>query len=432
MKLYSKILYILTAISLTVFLSLSSMNLWAQGTLRAGIARVDITPDQPVRMSGYAGRTALSEGIHDRLFVRAIAFESSGKRLVMVSTDLVGWGDAYAFLQKPLLTQFSLKPEELLMGTTHTHSGPTATLKTETTHPNNIAYTEGLRAKLAKVIGDALNSMVPVNLAVGSGTSPVGACRRVLKPDGSSREGGRSLDRNPYGPADKEVLVVKVVRQDGSPLAAIFNFATHNTSQGPKNLQISGDVLGTAEAFVEKILGANTLAPVFVGAAGDIDPWYRVLPGFNNEPGWIPETVLLGTLLGEEVVTVFRNARELSPSSEIKTAITTIEVPGKKSQSLEIGKDSSLKTSITLTAARIGDAVFVTVPGGVATEIGMAIKAGSPYKNTLVITECNDKAGYIPMAYQYNQGGYEVFTSRCGPEAADMVVKAALKLLYGL
>jgi hypothetical protein len=60
-------------------------------------------------------------------------------------------------------------------------------------------------------------------------------------------------------------------------------------------------VPGLAEQFVEKILGSDVVAPVFIGASGNIDPWYRVLPGFNTEPGWVPEPVLLGTFLGEEV-----------------------------------------------------------------------------------------------------------------------------------
>jgi hypothetical protein len=70
---------------------------------------------------------------------------------------------------------------------------------------------------------------------------------------------------------------------------------------------ISGDVHGLAEQFIERYFDGKLLAPGFAGASGDIDPWYRVLPGFETKNGWIPEPVLLGTLLGEEVVHVFRN-----------------------------------------------------------------------------------------------------------------------------
>ena len=35
--------------------------------LRAGAARIDITPEKPVKMAGYAARTELSEGFHEPL-----------------------------------------------------------------------------------------------------------------------------------------------------------------------------------------------------------------------------------------------------------------------------------------------------------------------------------------------------------------------------
>ncbi len=59
--------------------------------LKAGAARIDITPDKPVNMSGYAGRKGLSTGVHDPLSARAVAFEADGKRLVLVSTDIIGF-----------------------------------------------------------------------------------------------------------------------------------------------------------------------------------------------------------------------------------------------------------------------------------------------------------------------------------------------------
>ena len=90
MRCLSKTLLVPMLISLAALLlpcSISLRGQEAKETLRAGTARVDITPDQPVQLSGYANRTALSEGVHDRIFARAIAFERAGKRLVMVSTS---------------------------------------------------------------------------------------------------------------------------------------------------------------------------------------------------------------------------------------------------------------------------------------------------------------------------------------------------------
>ena len=85
-----------------------------------------------------------------------------------------------------------------------------------------------------------------------------------------------------------------------------------------------------------------------------------------------------------------------------------------------------------MTAARVGDIAFVGLSGEVLTEIGMAIKAASPYKHTFVITHCNGAHGYLPPEHLYIEGGYEISSSSFAPKAADMVVKEAVKMLHEL
>ena len=293
-----KISLVIVAFAISLLLSGQDPK---EGTLRAGIAKIDITPDIPVKLYGYASRTAPSEGVHDQLYARAIVFENEGKKFVLVSSDLGSYGsEVVTTFRKSILEKYNLKESELFLSAIHSHSSPVLTLNKES--PNNIKYTETLNQKLLTLIGEAYKNLKPVQTGIGTGYSPVGSNRREMRPDGSI-----NLGRNPYGPTDKEVLVMKVETADGIPLAGIYDYATHATSLGPANLMVSGDVLGISAQFVEKIIGKNLIAPVFAGASGDIDPWYRVLPGFNTESGWIPEPVLLGTLLGEEVVHVFRN-----------------------------------------------------------------------------------------------------------------------------
>ncbi|MBN2315889.1 MAG: neutral/alkaline non-lysosomal ceramidase N-terminal domain-containing protein [Sedimentisphaerales bacterium] len=400
-------------------------------TLRAGIAKIDITPDKPVKMAGYGARTALSDGVHDPLSSRVVAFENDGQRLVLVSSDILGYygGTAEQF-RKVILNEFGLQPSELLLSAIHNHAGPTLTLDEENVHPNNFEYTKDLQNKLVKVIHEAIDNMEPVQIGTGVGYSPVGMNRRQLVFDRTGNSSIR-LGRNPYGPTDKEVLVMKLAKPDGTTYAALFDYATHATCLGGRNLTISGDVIGLAEQFVEKILGEEVIAGAFAGASGNIDPWYRVLPTINTEPGWIPEPVLLGTLLGEEVIHVFRDIDELSGGGEIRSAFVTLELPGKPRGSLEIKKDHPT-TSLAISAARVGDIAFVGLGGEVLTEIGMSIKAASPYEHTFVITHCNGAAGYIGPEHLYIEGGYEITSSPFAPKAAEMVVKQAVKMLHEL
>ncbi len=403
----------------------------SEGALRAGTARIDITPDKPVKMAGYGSRTALSEDVHDPLSARVVAFENNGERLVLVSSDLLGfYGGTAEHFRKVILSEFELKPGELFLSAIHTHDGPSLTIDKEKGHPNNLEYTRNLEARLIEVIRKALNNTGPVHIGAGVGYSPVGMNRRELRFDSSGNSSIR-LGRNPYGPTDKEVLVMKLAKPDGVAVASLFDYATHATCLGGKNLTISGDVLGLAEQFVEKILGEEVIAPAFAGASGNIDPWFRVLPAFNTEPGWIPEPVLLGTLLGEEVVHVFRDIGELSANGDIGTSFITLELPGKARGELEIKKDC-LPTPFNITVARVGDIAFVGLGGEVLTEIGMSIKDASPFKFTFVITHCNGAAGYLAPEHLYIEGGYEITTSPFAPKAADIVVKQVVKMLHEL
>ncbi len=399
--------------------------------LRAGAAKIDITPEKPVKMAGYAGRKGLSEGVHDPLSARVIIFENNGKRLVLVSTDLLGfYGGTAEPLRKVILDEFKLKPSELFLSAIHTHAGPSLTIDKKKGHPNNLKYTESLKARLIEVIRSAFNNIGEVHTGTGVGYSPVGANRRELK---ISAAGASSiqLGRNPYGPTDKEVLVMKVAKPDDTVIAALFDYATHATCLGGKNYSISGDVLGLAEQFVEKILGKATIAPAFAGASGNIDPWFRVLPSFNTEPGWIPEPVLLGTMLGEEIVHVFREIKKVSAGGEIKTSFTTLKLPGKPRGEVDVKKDYP-STALNITAARVADIAFVGIGCEVLTEIGMAIKAAAPYKHTFVITHCNGAAGYLAPEHLYIEGGYEIRSSPFSPQAAALVVKEAVRMLHKL
>jgi hypothetical protein len=426
---------IFPVISLLLMSSLSynqgSKNGGDSDVLRAGIAKIDISPSIPVKLYGYSSRKTYSEGTHDPLSVRAVVFENNGKKFVLVSTDIGSYGsEVFPVIQKSILEKFNLKESELFLSTIHSHSAPILSLDAETGDPNNIEYTKTLQQKLLTVIREAFNNLKPVHIGIATGSSPVGSNRREMRPDGSI-----TLGRNPYGITDKEVLVMKVASPDGTPVGALYDYATHSTSLGPRNMQISGDILGLSAQFVEKILGKEVITPVFAGASGNIDPWYRVLPEFNNEPGWIPEPVLLGTLLGEEVVHVYRSIKSMDQGGAISTAFATIECPRKKVEDNKSETDQPLPATVpvNITVARIGnDVAFVGFNVEMLTEIGMEIKSGSPYKHTFIITHCNGSSGYLPPAGLYKEGGYEITTTRFEIGSSDMVVKKALRMLYDL
>ena len=403
----------------------------AQG-LHAGTAKIDITPDQPVTLAGYASRTNLSRGVHDPLSARAMAFEHDGKRLMLVALDLIGlYGGTAEPLRQAILRAGQLQPSELFLCAIHTHSAPTPILDPEKGHPNNVEYTRALQGKLAELTRQALERMAPAQLGVGIGASPVGVNRREVVRDSASKT-RIVLGRNPSVPIDREVQVLKLTRGDGKELTgALFAYATHSTSLGPRNFMISGDVHGLAAQFLEKHLGPDVVAPPFAGASGNIDPWYRVLPEFNTTSGWTPEPILMGTFLGEEVAHVLKGIRGSITNSAIRTASKTVELPGKARGETQAGA-AVPPTPLVITVGCLGDIAFVGLGGEVFTEIGQAIKAASPFPHTFILTHCNGAAGYLPTRASYPEGGYEVQSSPFGPGADEQVVEEVKRMLAGL
>jgi neutral ceramidase len=82
---------------------------------------------------------------------------------------------------------------------------------------------------------------------------------------------------------------------------------------------------------------------------------------------------------------------------------------------------------------RLSDqAAVVTLPGEIFVELGLAIKAGSPFRTTLIVELANDAPAYLPNREAFPQGDYEVINSRVAAGSGEMLVEAALQMLEEL
>ena len=139
----------------------------------------------------------------------------------------------------------------------------------------------------------------------------------------------------------------------------------------------------------------------------------------------------MGTMLGQEVVHVLRKIETASASGPVKSIFETIELPGKPSGEINTSVDHET-ASMNITVARLGHVAFVGLGAEVLSEIGLAIKAASPFENTIIITHCNGTADYISPQHIYVEGGYEVESSPFASTAANLLVKRVVKMLHQL
>jgi len=215
---------------------------------RAACVKVDITPDTPQWLQGYAPRQ--SEGVHDRLFHRIAAMDDGTTTFYMVASDLRAISPAfYDDFTKRLEKETGISPKHVWWSTSHTHSAPHVgnqdlgalfadSLGDRFSIKLDTGYWTYVVDKAILGIKEAQSKLEPARLGIGVGAAKANINRREL------RDGKIVLGENPDGHVDRQLGLIRLERQDGSLIGLIANYAIHGTCLHGGNKQISGDAPG--------------------------------------------------------------------------------------------------------------------------------------------------------------------------------------------
>jgi hypothetical protein len=415
--------------------------------LRAGYAKVDITPSGPVTMGGYDLRHAPSDGVYpgDHLYARALVFEAAGVRVAFVVADVIGI-EGHEVFRRSIAEATGIPVRNILLGDVHNHAAPAPNAEPKTEWDRVFA------SGIVKAATEAVAGVQPVRIAAGAGHSRIAMNRRQSRPadsdspltfdeNNASQSFGQHqtdnpvlvhefggvvrLGANPLGPIDDAVQLVRVDTAAGKPLALMIHYPCHGTSLGGRNSKVSGEWMGRMQQYVEKEfpgLGAIYLQ----GAAGDINP--RVVGGLDGYKDDINTTWALGEEIGREVARVYRQLTPMpyvNPRFQIEA--TVIRCPRIYS---ELPQDFT-KTSVDLptTAVRIGDLMWTTFPGEMFSNIGKQVKAASPATYAHLMGYTNGSVGYFPEQKAYSEGGYEVSRTHFDPQSEPIYLRAIAALM---
>ena len=220
-----------------------------------------------------------SAGQHDPVGARALVLENPKARVAWVTVDLIAVDRAFTTAVQEHLTATSFPPATLIVSASHTHSGPGAFMDSELSGLIAVdrmdstvrsALIEGVAAAIRRADG----ARAPALLAATRVTAPAVTSSRIREP------------------LDPEIVVLKITRTDGKPLAVVWNFAIHGTMFPAGSLQLSGDVTGAASAMLEQRLGVPAL---FVnGAVGDVSPAGHGLTALRETAGALAAAVETG------------------------------------------------------------------------------------------------------------------------------------------
>lgn len=428
-------------------------------TLLAGTATTDITPPLGAYLAGYY-RPRQAEEVHDSLLARALCLSDSRREIAFVSCDLVGLSAAQVAAAKERITDLcGLTPAQVLVGCTHTHTGPET--RTSGMFPVDVVYAEILAQKIADAVVLAHRRLRPAGLTYGSGyEGSLGFNRRYWMRGGGVRTnpgiGNPDIVRA-AGPIDPQVGVVAVQRPDGSPLAVLVNYAVHLDTTGGNH--VSADYPAYLTKALQARYGDEVVVLFHPGAMGDINHIDVTAKGQpvkgHSHPSRIGNTLAgealkvlaradytddlivasalgrvdlpLRTVDAERAAEAERIVREVS----VGEADFTLDVVAAR-RDRDLGRLQAQTLSAEVQALRIGDLGIAAFPGELFVELGLSLKARSPYSSTLVVELANDSIGYIPTRKAYDEGGYEVTSTVLAPGAGEMLVEEAFNLLRSL
>lgn len=419
-----------TSFVLVLLISLFSHSLaekkGQQAEWRAGVAKIKITPEQPIWMAGYAARNKPSEGVALDLYAKALALQDDrGRRMVLLTSDLLGFpAELTEAIAKKIRTQYGLKRNEVLFSFSHTHGGPvirnSLKLMYATNEEQNAlinAYAENLQPLYVQLVGSALAGLQPVHLSYGQGQATFGVNRRLLK------ENGYKIDVNPDGPVDHTVPVLKVTRSNGEPLAVLFSYACHNTTLQGNNYLIHGDYAGVAQQELEKEYD-GVIAFFMSGFAGDTNPHPRGTLELANSHGRslaaAVKTVLqqpMRPLHGRLKSRLDYAKLPFSPPPSRDELQAKRQDPDKyisaNAEKLLARLDEKGKLDKTypypIQIVRLGDSLtLIALAGEVLVDYALRLRKESAHPDQLwMVGYSNDVFAYIPSRRVLEEGGYE-------------------------
>lgn len=427
--------------------------------MKAGAAKTDITPAYEVWMDGMI-RAHKSVGVHDPLYARALYLspDDPANGFVIVSVDVCALKPEYVSVVRLAAQIVTGVPAiNIIIAATHTHSGPAAY---GYFNPDEPEYLDVLAEALVGAIRDAVSNALPAKVGCASGREEtISHYRRLLADDGHVVMNWEPYPAErlvgPLGEVDPEVGVLQVIGADGQPICVLFNHAGHPNVLSGDNYLISADYPGMATKLLEAEVGGVCM---FVnGAQGTMD-----IDGLRDRDFEGMDRIghaLMGAVL-ETVMAI-----EPSETMPVRGASIQYDLPSRKITDAEwdwaqkilaetggtfqpmadgVGDDykallyRNLRESqdrgipVAQTCVVIGDTALISFPGELFTEIGVRIKAESPFKHTYILGLANGNIGYVPSRDAISQGGYEVDTRPVDADAEDMVVRQSLGLLAGL
>jgi Neutral/alkaline non-lysosomal ceramidase. len=380
-----------------------------------GVAKIDITPDYPIRLCGYAVRKKESEGVAQHLWAKAIAIGSDQDRpAILITVDNTGVPASIRNeVARRLQASMRIDPDRVALCSSHSHTTPCLAGNLPTLfgeplppeHQEHIRrYTAELIDALEKVARAALKDRRPGELSWSQGKAAFAANRRTKG-----------------GPVDHD-LPILVARDAKNNIRAIMaNYACHCTTLGGDTNQICGDWAGYAQEYLER---DHPGAIVFttIGCGADANPEPRPGIALAQKHGAEIESAV-NELLGFTLTPI---------TGPLDCRARTIELPFDKPRTRAEWEEMARQTNYAGYYAKVNlakmdrgetlpaalpyavqtwnfgrDLAMVFLAGEVVVDYSLRLKRELDPGKLWVTAYANDVPCYIPSERILKEGGYE-------------------------
>ena len=379
----------------------------------AGVAEVDVTPDYPVRLSGYGARREETAKIKSPLYARALAIGAKRPVLLLALDNCGVTASMTEAVARELRRQAGIARERIVLCYTHTHNAPmlsgAAPMLFSTdipaAHQRHIdRYTGEVTGRLVEVGLRALSNRKPARLSYSEGHAGFAVNRRAQ-----------------IGPVDHVMPMIRVDDPDGNLRAVWVSYACHCTTFGPADNFMCGDWAGFA---VERIRRNHpgAVALVTIGCAANANPFPRTGLSLSRRHGgdiaWEADRLLgiSGRLLSGRIRSRLVHASlpyDAMPSrKEWMAAAERRDAAGYHARQwiarLDHGETVPDALSYPVQGWSFGDELaIVFLAGEVVADYAFRLRRMYDPARLWTGAYANDFPGYIPSRRIWKEGGYE-------------------------
>jgi hypothetical protein len=439
--------------------------------LRAGAAVVNITPAPGIGLAGYYFERG-ADGTNDDLLAKAVVLDVDNTRVALVTLDLISTTRPVVEAARRMIEKTtSIPAANVMISATHAHTGPVLAERGQREDAQGGSaqatqkYSAGLPALIAESVRLAAERLEPARAAAAMVLEPnLSFNRRYHMRDGSVGWNPGRLNTNivrPAGPIDPEVRVLYLDAPRGNepprPLATYVNFAMHPDTVGGTNF--SADYPAALARRLAEYKGPDMVTLFANGTCGNLN---HVNVNWADQQKGPPEAARLGTILAGDVFKAWMQLRPVTNGAlRVSAEMVKLPLPELKPDDAERARETVLRYGmkdnrgfmekveaykILDVAARDGkphevevqvialgrDVAWVSLPGEIFVELGLAIKQSSPFRHTFIAELANGAIGYIPNRPAYLEGNYEPVSARCAAGSGELLVESAVRQLRTL